>query len=211
MNRRWVIAIFAFSCCVGAIGFVAVRLFAKQPDCALEAKALAGWPGEQAWSWSFRWPKDIAAGDGISLTFRSRSSPLAAGKSPVIHAASAAMSAKEAQREFGTGYLIPTPDSLRQKGTAVVQLIDLAEAGVASVAPGQSLRVMAQLNSGGTRTRLTNEAILLPPGHFAGQSVSSGADWQGNELYLMTFFIRGDDSLVQYDVFLNRAQSLPGR
>ena len=163
------------------------------------------WPGGKAWSWSVQFPPTGADGDWIALLVREKVMPRAASTSHPGHPAMRGMRPEEADREFGTGYSgrFAGDPPLPEKGEVAVQLMDLSEIGAASSKPGQSLRVLATLEMGGVQMRLSGDDIYLPAGRFGGHSVQFGRqEWVHGEMYLMTFFVQGEEHWYQYDVLL---------
>ena len=185
---------------------------ANQIAPAAAPEAIRFWPIDRAWSWEFATPPPAQEGDWISLWIREKSTPLAPGVAPPVGGPLSPLRPEEATREFGTGYTgrFAGEAALPPSGAAAVQLLDLSEVGAASGKLGQNLRVLAKLVIQGGETRLAGEDVYLPAGRFAGHSVRrDGLKWVNGELYLMTFYVRGDDRVFRYDVFVRRTANTP--
>ena len=113
------------------------------------------------------------------------------------------MSAEEAEVEFGAGDLVP--GDVRPElwsGRVNVQLLDLASAAVASAKPGKDLRLLANLDIGGSRVNLNPDHTVLPGNRIAGHVRHGDGRWKNNELYLMSFAVEDGRKLWHYDVFV---------
>ncbi|HEX8916173.1 MAG TPA: hypothetical protein VF796_27740 [Humisphaera sp.] len=208
MTGKRVALSFAAVVVVGACAVLWARpgqpptLILQTPPAGTPAPA---WPADQCWTWTFALP-DRAAGDRIGLVVRQKSTPQPPGAGRALDMSEKAMSAAEADRSFGTALLVrPGDGPAETRGTASVQLIDLATASVASSVPGKSLRALGSVNLGGSTLILSGGDAVLDGKRFAGRSLGTGGTWTNGELYLMRFWVEGDGALTRYDVLLEQS------
>ena len=159
------------------------------------------WPNDQAWTWTFPFPAGGASPTSVALRVREKESPMASDETPAIRSFSAAMPERQATRSFGTSRIVSGTSEAPASGTATIQLLDLAVIGAASTRPSQSLRLVGRLRLG-PEVPIFGDDIYLPAGYVAGTYIAQQGTWNNNELYLMTFYVRGEKSVTQYDVFL---------
>jgi hypothetical protein len=113
------------------------------------------------------------------------------------------MPASQATRDFGTGKIGFTPKTPQDRsGTVTIQLVDLSAIGVAPTKPGQNLRLLATLATGGAQVYVRGDEPALPAGRFAGTCRTGQGEWTDGELYLMTFQVASEGQLHRYDAFL---------
>lgn len=210
MGKRIVLPVIALAV-AGACAILWTRA-GRSPTLSLQrppaGTAVRAWPADQCWNWDFPLP-DRSAGERVDLRLRQKSMPLPPGTSPTISSFEKAMRPAEAERAFGTAMIVRSGAGTEPSGVASVQLIDLADVGAASTAPGQSLRVLAKLSVGGTSVKLSSDATILPGGRFAGRSVRDEGTWADGELYLMSFWVESEGRLTQYDVLLEQSTDRP--
>ena len=94
-------------------------------------------------------------------------------------------------------------------GVATIQLLDLSEISAVSSASERPLRVLAKVSVGGNEVKLSSELTILSGKSFAGCSFRSKEAWANGELYLMSFWIYGDESVTQYDVIVEQSADQP--
>jgi hypothetical protein len=116
------------------------------------------------------------------------------------------MSGTEADGTFASGMLEFSAPPSQPFGTATLQLVDLSEVGAVSTTPDQPLRVLAAIRHGYSTVNLSGDRQILNGRRFIGHSVSDGGEWIDGELYLMSFWIVGEDTSTRYDVFLKTYQ-----
>src|ERR1700722_11608569 len=123
-NRKKYAALVVGVCVVAATFFLSRQGgAAAQVDTDLKPTAVAGWPTDQTWSWSFQLPSDIGNGDGISLRLRSKSFTLRTHESLAISSQTSAMLAADAENELIAGSILPRTGPTPQpvSGGAVIQ------------------------------------------------------------------------------------------
>jgi len=170
--------------------------------------AAQAWPADQCWSWTFPLPHR-SGGDRIGLRLRQKSTPLPPGTSPKIGGLDKAMRTAESEGSFATAMIGGFNLADEPAGVATIQLIDLSEIGAESSVPERPLRVLAKVSVGGNEVKLSGGLTILSGKGFAGCSFRNKEAWDNGELYLMSFWIYGDESVTQYDVIVEQSADRP--
>ena len=174
---------------------------------SLHSPAAQAWPADQCWSWAFPLP-DRSGGDRIGLRLRQKSTPLPPGTSPKIGGLDKAMRTAESDGSFATA-MIGGLNGDEPAGVATIQLLDLSEIGAVSSVPERPLRVLAKVSVGGNEVKLSSGLTILSGKGFAGCSFRNKEAWANGELYLMSFWIYGDECVTQYDVIVEQSADRP--
>lgn len=174
---------------------------------SMRSPAAQAWPADQCWSWTFPLP-DRSGGDRIGLRLRQKSTPLPPGTSPKIGGLDKAMRTAESDGSFATA-MIGGLNGDEPAGEATIQLLNLSEIGAVSSVPERPLRVLAKVSVGGNEVKLSSGLTILSGKGFAGCSFRNKEAWANGELYLMSFWIDGDECVTQYDVIVEQSADRP--